>query len=112
MRRRILSHTARRNNDMLFQIVLSVLAQSPECILVGRVDSEEEVTANVRSTRADVLMMQSKCPGATVWPLLYKFPAAKVVTVESSGRNGFVHEIRPVVHPLLDLSTETLRAAL
>jgi hypothetical protein len=100
--------------NMLFQIVSSVLAQSPESVLVGHVDSEEEVGAHVRLTRADVVMMQSKCPGdgETAWPLLYQFPELKVVTIASSGRNGFVHEVRPVVPPLLDLSTETLYAAL
>jgi hypothetical protein len=97
--------------NMLFQIVSSVLAQSPECILVGRPETGEEVTAHVRSTRADVVMMQSKYP-ETVWPLLYKFPALKIVTIASNGRDGFVHELRPVVHRLLDLSTETLHAAL
>jgi hypothetical protein len=100
--------------NMLFQIVSSVLAQSAENTLVGRVDSQDEVASRVRSTHADVVMMQATHPesGQTIWPLLYKFPALKVVTIASSGRNGFVHELRPVAHPLLDLSAETLHAAL
>jgi DNA-binding NarL/FixJ family response regulator len=100
--------------NMLFQIVSSVLAQSAESTLVGRVDSQEEVASRVRSTNADVVMMQAMHPesGQAVLPLLYKFPALKIVTIATSGRNGFVHELRPVVHPLLDLSAETLHAAL
>lgn len=78
--------------NMLFQIVSSVLAQSPESVLVGRVNSEAEVAAHVRLTG----------DGETAWPLLYKFPELKVVTIASSGCNGFVHEVRPVVPPPLD----------
>jgi DNA-binding NarL/FixJ family response regulator len=100
--------------NMLFQIVSAVVAQSSESILVGRVDTGEEMASRIRSTQADVLMMQVNDPesGHTVWPLLYRFPTLKVVTIASSGRKGFVHELRPLSRPLAELSAEALHAAL
>jgi hypothetical protein len=100
--------------NMLFQIVSAVVAQSSEGILVGRVDTAEEISSRISSTQADVVMMQVNDPesGHGVWPLLYRFPTLKVVTIASSGRNGFVHELRPHVCRLADLSAEALHAAL
>ena len=101
-------------SNMLFQIITGVLAQTPENVVVGRVSEPAGMAAQIRSSHPDVVMMQATSPrdASAVWPLLYRFPTLKIVTIAGNGASGFVHELRPTTRALDELSADTLRDAL
>ena len=100
--------------NLLFQIVAGVVSRTPETEVVGSVDDVENLAAQVRSSGADVLMMpvSDRPDDEAVWPLLYQFPRLKVVVIARNGEGGFVHELRPLVQALHELSTGVLQAVL
>lgn len=100
--------------NLLVQAVAGAISQSHESEVVRANDDSDNVATQVRSSQADVVMMPvSEQPDAeAVWPLLYQFPRLKVVTISRNGDGGFVHELRPIVRTLHELSANALNAAL
>jgi DNA-binding NarL/FixJ family response regulator len=100
--------------NMLVSVITGALAQFPDMIVAGRADAGDDLTSKVRSTHADVVMMQSDDPGRVVEfePLLRDHPVLKVVAIAADGTSGFLHELRPYSLALPELSAEVLRTVL
>jgi chemotaxis response regulator CheB len=101
-------------SNMLASVVTGVLARLPDMIVAGRAEAGDDLIAKIRSTQADVVMLQSDDPGhaAAYEPMLRGFPVLKVVAIAADGNSGFLHEMRPFSLPLPELSGEVLLTAL
>jgi hypothetical protein len=101
-------------SNLLATIVTGALAPFPDMIVVGRVDGEAELAAQIRSAQADVVMMTASEPdrAADFEALLREFPMLKVVAIRAGGDRGCLHELRVYSLPLAELSAEGLNTAL
>jgi len=99
---------------MLSSIVTAALAQAPDIAVAGRIDNEEDLAAGIRSSSADAVIVQTSHPDDAVnfIPLLRSFPALKIVAIDSTGRGGCLHQLRPYSIRLAELSADTLQLAL
>jgi hypothetical protein len=99
---------------MLSSIITAALAQAPDLVVAGQVGEDEDLTVQIRLTGADAVIAQSSRPGAvdTFVPLLRRFPALKVVAIDSASGSGFVHQLRPYSIRLPELSADLLQSVL
>jgi hypothetical protein len=99
---------------MLSDIVTAALAPLPDITVAGRVADGKDLAAEVKSMNAEAVIAQVSEPNKPdpFLPLLRSFPQLKVVAIDSAGREGFVHQLRPWSFPLAELSAEILVAAL
>jgi hypothetical protein len=72
-------------SNMLSDILMGVLAQVPDCVVAGNVGEGEDLAAEIRTNRANALILQSDQPGTTesFAMLLRRFPALKVVAIDT-----------------------------
>lgn len=101
-------------SNLLATIVTGALAAFPDMVVAGRVDGENELNVQIRSARADVVMMPALEPdrAADFEPLLREFAMLKVVAIGVGGERGCLHELRVYSLPLAELSADALNAAL
>lgn len=99
---------------MLNSIITAVLEEAPQTTITGVIGDRDDLATAVRSARADAVVLQTAEPGVTAryHELLSSFPALKVIAIASDGRGGFLHELRPWSMQLVELSAESLLAAL
>jgi hypothetical protein len=100
-------------SNLLVTIISGALAPFPDLIVAGRVDRQEELGAQIRSTQADGVIMAAADPdqSADFEALLRNFPMLKVVAIRIDGSKGCLHELRVYSLPLAELSAEVLNAA-
>jgi hypothetical protein len=101
-------------SNMLSSVVTAALAPAPDLVVAGQVGADEDLTVQIRLTRADAVIVQSSRPGAadSFVPLLRCFPALKVVAIDGTSSNGFVHQLRPYSFRLPELSAHLLQSVL
>jgi hypothetical protein len=101
-------------SNMLSSIIIGALAQAPNILVFGQVGEDADLASEVRGTSADRVIVQTSRPGAgkSFAALLRTFPALRVVAIDGTGRNGFVHELRLHSTPLAELSADVLQSAL
>jgi hypothetical protein len=99
---------------MLSDIVTAALVPLPGITVVGRVADGEDLAIEIRLVNADAVIAQVSEPNKPdpFLPLLRNFPEMKVVAIDSAGKEGFVHQLRPWSFRLAELSAEMLEAAL
>jgi hypothetical protein len=97
--------------NMLSQLVSEIAARSHH-VVVAEFDAARDLQATLSSTRADILLLQTNDAEVrdTVRPLLYAFPAIRIVTIAATGRDGVLHELRPHTLALPELSADVLTA--
>jgi hypothetical protein len=101
-------------SNMLSDILTGVLAQTPDFVVAGNVGEGEDLAMEIRTNRADALILQSDQPGTTdsFASLLRNFPALKVVAIDATGNSGFVHQLRPYSVRIDELSADALQSVL
>ncbi len=101
-------------SNLLATIVTGALAPFPDMVVAGRVDGEFDLSAQIRSEQADVVMMPATEPdrAADFEPLLREFPMLKVVAIRVGGDRGCLHELRVYSLPLAELSADALNTVL
>ncbi|HTV90967.1 MAG TPA: hypothetical protein VME41_18290 [Stellaceae bacterium] len=101
-------------SNMLNSIITAVLEESSQTTIAGVIGDRDDLAAAVRAVRADTVVLQTDEPGAAgpYRNLLSSFPGLKVIAIASDGRGGFLHELRPWSKQLVELSAESLLAAL
>jgi len=99
---------------MLNSVITAVLENKPQISVAGIVGEHDDLAAAIRAAGADAVVVQAAEPGASAHyrALLSSFPALKVIAIASDGKGGFLHEMRPWSLPLVELSAESLLAAL
>jgi hypothetical protein len=101
-------------SHLLSDIITAVFAGLPDIAVAGYVNDIKDLESEIRLQNADAVITQASQPGNAdlFLPLLRSFPELKVVAIDNSGKEGFVHQLRPWSYCLVELSTETLQAAL
>ncbi len=101
-------------SNMLNSIITAVLEEAPQTTLAGVIADPDDLATAIRATKADAVVLQTAEPGATARyrDLLSSFPRLKVIAIASDGKGGFLHELRPWSTQLVELSAESLLAAL
>jgi len=101
-------------STLLIDILSGALIHAPELIVAGRVEREEDLSAQIRLTKADAVIMAAADPdrSADFEPLLRNFPMLKVVAIRVGGNNGCLHELRVHSLPLPELSAAVLSTVL
>ena len=99
---------------MFVNVITAVCAQTPDLFVAGQVGEGDDPHSIIRSTRADVVIVQSARPDdADVFlPWLHSFPVLKVVAITMKGGSGFLHELQPYSTPIPELSAEVLKTTL
>jgi hypothetical protein len=99
---------------MLSDIVTAALAPLPDMIVAGRVADSRDLAAEIKLMSAEAVIAQVSEPNKaeSFLPLLHSFPELKVVAIDSAGKEGFIHQLRPRSSRLAELSAEILVAAL
>jgi hypothetical protein len=101
-------------SNMLSSIVTAALAQAPDLVVAGQIGDDEDLTAQIALTSANAVITQATRPGAVerYVPLLRRFPALRMVAIDSVSNTGFVHELRPYSIRLPELSVDVLQSVL
>ena len=101
-------------SNMLSDIVTAALATLPEITMVGRITGAGDLAGEIRLMKADAVIAQSSEPANSgpFLPLLRSFPELKLVAIDSAGVAGFLHQLRPSLLHLTELSAEVLYTAL
>jgi hypothetical protein len=81
---------------------------------VGRIADDGDLESEIRLTSADAVIVHTNHPSAAAAfiPLLHTFPALKVVAIDTTGRGGFLHQLRLYSIGLADVSADVLLSAL
>jgi hypothetical protein len=101
-------------SNMLGSIVTAAIAQMPDGVVAGHVNSIEDLAPEIGSTGVNAVIVQTNRPEAvqTFAPLLRSFPALRVVAIDGTGTNGYVHRLCPCSARIPELSVRTLQSAL
>src|SRR5690242_15861257 len=100
-------------SNMLSTIVTAALARVPDIAVVGYPAHDQDLTAQIRLTGADAVIVQTRHPGAlpNFLELLEAFPALKVVAIDLEGQRGALHQLRPYSIRYPEMSVDVLLAA-
>jgi DNA-binding NarL/FixJ family response regulator len=99
---------------MLIEMITQIIAKEPEFVIVGAISECSDLTAAVRRSQADLLIVgQRSFAEATDIPavLSSSYPT-KILTITESGQCGALHELRPHRETLVDISAASLVAAI
>ena len=101
-------------SNMLSDILTGVLASAADIIVAENAEQGEDLVAEIRASRVDAVILQSAQPGTieSFVSLLRSFPALKVVAIDTTGRSGFVHQLRPYSVHIAQLSADVLQSVL
>jgi hypothetical protein len=101
-------------SNMLINIIAGAISQMPDAVVAGHVASQEDVAFEIHLNAADAIIMQTREPGATAnfTPLLRQFPDLKIIAINSTGDDGFVHQLRPYCMHFAEFSVAALQSAL
>src|SRR5262249_14496061 len=98
---------------MLREMIKEIIAADARCSIVAETDDENSLRTSLDRSRADVVIVASTSDGADHYvELLRAHPTTRVLAIATSGRRAFIHELRPRVTEISELSPETLLAAL
>ena len=101
-------------SNLLSNIVTAALSGAPDIVVAGSISNVTDLASEIRSTRADAVIVQAKSPSAAAdfTELLYAFPALKVVAFDSVGNRGALYQLRPYSQRFTGVSVDTLLSAL
>jgi hypothetical protein len=99
---------------MLSSIITAACTQTPDLIVTGQVNADQDLALQIQLTAADALIVQASRPDdASVFlPLLYRHPVLKIIAIDGAARSGFVHELGPRSLHLPELSAELIQSVL
>jgi DNA-binding NarL/FixJ family response regulator len=99
---------------MLASIVSAAVGHAPDLDVAGRSAPGADLADQIRQTRADVVVLQSARAERSrdVSTLLERFPKLKILAITDDCHAGFLHELRPYVTRLGDISAQSLADAL
>jgi hypothetical protein len=97
---------------MLADIVRGVIASEADFQLVGEVGETSALARVVSAGGVDVLVLGGSLSPAGAMHLLYQAPRLKIITIDSDGHSGAVHEFRLRRGKLHEISATTLVAAI
>jgi hypothetical protein len=99
---------------MLASILSAVIGNAPDLDVAGRSVPGADLADQIRRTRADLLVVQSAHAERSLdmSPLLERFPKLKILAITDDCHAGFLHELRPYVTRLGDISATSLADAL
>jgi DNA-binding NarL/FixJ family response regulator len=100
---------------MLRAMIKEIIAADAACSIVAETDDENGLSKKLKQSGADVVIIApgSNAVGAGHYlDLLREYPRTRVLAIATSGRRAFIHELRPCVTEISELSPESLLAAL
>jgi hypothetical protein len=101
-------------SNMLTNIITGAISQMPDVVVAGHVARQEDVASEIHLNAVDAIIVQTREPGATAnfRPLLRQFPDLKIIAINSTGADGFVHQLRPYCVRFAEFSVASLQSAL
>jgi hypothetical protein len=101
-------------SNMLTNIITGAISQMPDVLVAGYVARQEDVASEIQLKAVDAIIVQAREPGATAnfRPLLRQFPDLKIIAINSTGADGFVHQLRPYCVHFEEFSVAALQSAL
>jgi DNA-binding NarL/FixJ family response regulator len=98
---------------LMLDILHHVVAAEPDMAVVGVV-GDGNVSAAIRRTRADVVVLEQDAQGERDFyvQLWRRHPHIKVLAISDSGKRGWLYELRPRCIPLGKISACSLVAAI
>jgi DNA-binding NarL/FixJ family response regulator len=99
---------------MLLDMITDIVALHCEMIIAGKMQDTAEISAAVKNTKADVVILNEPAigPSQDHQELLYSRPHLRVLSITSDGHNFFLHKLRPVRAALGEVSPESLVQAI
>ena len=93
----------------LQEILADTLSSQPDMV-VRRVGNHMEMLLAARETQADVVIigMEDVQPPGVVSHLLDEDPSLKVILVDIDDQRGFLHELRPELRPIGQVTSPQL----
>jgi hypothetical protein len=100
---------------MLLTMIRDIIATDADCDVVAEVADDRELASTLQATGASLVIVG---PGSMVGggdrlvALLTDHPRTRVLAIADDGRRAFVHELRPHVTEITELSPRTLLNAI
>jgi DNA-binding NarL/FixJ family response regulator len=99
---------------MLLAMIREILATDSDCDVVAEIDDRGSLATSLKNTGADlvILALGTNAVGYGHFAeLLEDHPKTRVLAIATNGRRAFIHELRPFVTEISELSPQTLLAA-
>jgi DNA-binding NarL/FixJ family response regulator len=100
---------------MLLTMVKEIIAADGLCDVVAETSDDRGLSKKLDDTAADVVILTAKADDADAnrfSKLLADHPKTRVLAIATNGHRAFLHELRPCVTEVLELSPQTLLAAI
>jgi hypothetical protein len=100
---------------MLLTMIRDIIASDAACDIVAEVADDGELSRTLRETGANLIIVGSHSrvvAADRLAGLLSEHPRARVLAIADDGQRAFVHELRPHVTEIAELSPQTLLVAI
>jgi DNA-binding NarL/FixJ family response regulator len=100
---------------MLLTMIRDIIAADAHCDIVAEVSDARKLSRAVRTTAANLVILGADSPAAAaeeLQSLLTDHPRTRVMAIAADGQRAFIHELRPCITEIAELSPQTLLTAI